>query len=160
MEWCWCWCHSHTAHMMQYDYTHHCLISPCYSKCYNSLQKLHIHCGALWLSGSVCALQERDCRFDHWLGWCCALGQSLYPHVHPLDPGVKVGTWWNQGAYTIPWWNRESLCVWLVLSAKSCGCQAVCSPGSWDGSCDQGVIVYSQESSACTGYWTKNLHLY
>ena len=83
--------------------------------------------GALWLSGSVCNLQARDCRFDCWLGrvccWFCALGQTLYPHVHPLNPAVKVGTLQDQ----------EGLCVWLVMCAKTCGCQAVCSLGSWDG---------------------------
>ena len=83
--------------------------------------------GTSWLSDSVRDLQERDRGFNRQLGWSscwrCALGQSLYPHVHPLDSGVKVGTLQD----------RQGLCVWLVMCAKPCGCQAVCSSGSWDG---------------------------
>ena len=54
---------------------------------------LFLPCGALWFSDSVHNLQVRDCRFKSLAGlnllWRCGPRQGLYPHMHPLDPGVS-----------------------------------------------------------------------
>ena len=62
--------------------------------------------------------------------------------MHSLDPGVS-------GYLVGP---RKLACVWWILCVKSCGCQAVCSPGSGDGLWMNwvlwpGVIVHGQECS-------------
>ena len=49
--------------------------------------------GALWLDGSVHALQMRDRRLESQprlnLLWCCVPRQGPYLHMHSLNPGVS-----------------------------------------------------------------------
>ena len=108
--------------------------------------------GASWLSGSVGDLQASDCRCKLPAGlnllWCCDPGQSLYPHVHSLDPGVN----WNLVG------PGRILCIWIISNYTMAADQSCVLPGElrwlmnervlWP----QGVIVCSLVSSVCIRY--------
>ena len=53
---------------------------------------------------------------------------------------------------------RRLVCSWLVMCPETCDCQAVCSPGSWDGLW-MNRVLWSTGNCACARYRTISLHL-